>query len=144
MRLAELTGSRAAGTVQIAEPALNEFLQAIAGGVTHPVISLLPGNTVAVRYGVLHARAALPSAMEVGASPRLTLRLASVLVALGLKAVVHQRFIHIHGRQLTIDLASVPALAAWRESWRHLRQVTFETAPGALRVGFIVAIEEEG
>jgi hypothetical protein len=95
---------------------------------------------VLVRYGVVHARAELPAAIEAGPSPRLTLRLASVLVAMGLKAVVRQPYIHIHGRFLTIALADVPALHPWRDGWRHVKQIRFATAPGALRVGVAVAI----
>jgi hypothetical protein len=66
--------------------------------------------------------------------------LASVLVALAVKAFIQQPFITIEGRRLTIHLAQLPALAAWRDLWTHLQHLTFETVPGALRIGFDIRL----
>jgi hypothetical protein len=126
--------------LHVAADALNDALALVGTTSTRPAIELLPNNIVVVRWGVLHGRVALPRTTSPAESPRLTLTLASTLVALTLKAVVHRPFIHIHGRHLTIELARVPALAPWRDLWKHLEQLTFETAPGELRVGLLIAV----
>ena len=137
-RLPGLTGSRVQATLQIAERAINDVLALIVGASTHPVVELLPERTVLVRYGLLHARAELPPSLTSDA--RLSLHLASLLVAMALKALVRQPFVHVHGRHLTIDLAAIPALHPWRDLWRHIDQLTFETVPGALRVGLVAVV----
>jgi hypothetical protein len=144
MRVADLTGTHAAGTVQMAEQALNEVMRRLTPAAsTHTLVQLQPGNTVMVRYGLLHARAQLPSAVTEDELPRVTFRMASVLVAWGIKAAVRRPFLHVHGRFVSIDLSAVPELSAWSEWWRHLRRLSFEVVPGALRVGFVVSINEE-
>lgn len=141
MRLAELTGSHADGTLQVAQSALNQVLQQlVASSATAPVVEIHPGNTVVVRYGALHARAELPAVMHPARSARLTLRLASQVVAWGLKALVRESYVHVSGRDLTIELDRVPALHPLREFWPHLRQVTFGTVPHGVRVGFSIVI----
>jgi hypothetical protein len=143
MRLAQLTGSHAQGTLQLAESAINELLRLSASGAHKPTLTLLPRNRLLLRVGLFHAHAELPASMQTGPSPQLTLALASIVVAWGLKAVVKQPFVHFHGRHLTIDLAAIPGLHAWREVWRHIHQVTFETVPGALRIQFAVAVTDD-
>ena len=144
MRPAQLTGSHAEGTLQVGEASLNEMLGLVAGqSSTSLHVELLPQNTVLLRYGMLHARAQLPSSFEPSSSPQITVVLASLVVAWGLKATVHQPFLHIHGRRVTIDWAAVPAFAGWRDLWRYLQRLTFETAPGVLRVHFAVMVTEE-
>ena len=143
MRPALLGGSRSEGTLQVAESAINDVVALMDPTATrHPTVELLPHNMLMVRYGLFHARAGLPRRMETGESPRLTLTLASALVAFGLRAVVHAPFIEIHGREVTIHPAQVPALSAWRDLWKYLQQLTFETARGSLRIGFAVSIDE--
>jgi hypothetical protein len=142
MRLAQLTGSHADGTLQVAESAINELLVRIARG-RRPVIEVLERNVLILRYGMLHTRATLPRSITPGESPLLTLHLASLLVAWGLKAVVHKPFLHIHGRRLTIELARVQALHPWRGLWRHLQQLTFATVPGALRLTFSIVVHDD-
>jgi hypothetical protein len=143
MRLGQLSGSRAEGTLQIAESAINEALAQNVGHGRHPMLEMQPDNIVLVRYGVFHAHARLPRSADVDASPVVTLRLASLTVAWGLKVFVHQPFIHIHGRQLTIELAAMPVPPPWNDWWRHVRHLTFETVAGALRIGFTLDIRAE-
>lgn len=143
MHAAQLAGSHASGTLQIDTRAINDVLALLAGTPSSaPSLELMPNNTVMVRYGVLHARAELPQRVRFEQSPRLSVRLASLLVAWAIKAAVRQPFVHIHGRQLTIDLAAVPALSGWRDLWKYLHQLSFETTPSALRVGFVVMVNE--
>ena len=142
MRLAQLSGTHAEGTLQFAATAINELMARSRPGHAHPVLELHPDNEVLLRYGLVHAHARVPRMVELNGAPHVTLLLRSLLVALALRAVVHQPYIHIHGRHVTIDLAAVPALAPWREMWRHLRQVEIETSPEALRVRFAVAVAD--
>lgn len=144
MRVADFTGTHAAGTVQVDEQALNDVMRLLTPDAsTHALVQLQPDNTVLVRYGLLHARAHLPATVTADELPRVTVRLASVLVAWGIKAAVRRPFLHVHGRFVSIDLSAVPGLSAWRELWAHLRRLSFEVVPGALRVGFVVSINEE-
>ena len=143
MSPAQVRGSRATGTLQIQVHAINEVLATLAGrSSTAPLLELDAQNVVTLRYGVLHARAELPRQVGDPQSGRITVLLASLVVAWALKAAVRQPFLHVHGRRLTIDLAAVPALAAWRDLWRYLQQLTFETTPNGLRVGFLVAVND--
>lgn len=144
MRAADLTGTHAAGTVQMKEQALNDVMRLLTPDAsTHATVQLQPDNTVLVRYGLLHARAQLPSVVTEDELPRVTFRLASVLVAWGIKAAVHRPFLQVHGRFVSIDLSAVPGLSAWRDLWVYLRRLSFEVVPGALRIGFEVSINEE-
>lgn len=140
MRPALLAGSRASGTLQLAERAINELLQSLAGAAAQLSIELQSERTLLVRYGMFHAHAQLPLTLAVGESPRLTLRLASLVVAVALKAMVRQPFIRVHGRYVTIELASIPELTAWRDLWKHVQHLAFEVSPGALRVHFVIAV----
>ena len=145
MRPAQLIGSHADGTLRIAEDQLNDILGLLATSSKHPRVELHHNNEVIVRYGMWHAKAELPPAMTIDGSsyPAITITLASILVAWGLKALVRVPFLHVHGRHLTIELAALPAPEGWRDLWKHLRDLTFATSPGALRVGFAVAVEHE-
>ena len=119
---------------------VNDALQQFGGG-TVASVTLNSRNRVTVRYGMLHANLELPVAMETGPSPRLTLSLASVVVAWTLRAAVRQSFLHFHGRHVTIDLAEVPALAEWRDAWRHIQSLHITTAPRELQLEFAIAID---
>ena len=141
-RLAQLSGTHAEGTVQITEAALNDAIRSSTrGGGSAPTVRLFDDNLIEVRYGVMHARAVLPVAMDMGAAPRMTVVLASKMVAWGLRAVVRQPFVEFSGRHVTIHLASVPALASFREVWPHVTSAQLSTAPGVLRVHLSVSID---
>jgi hypothetical protein len=142
-RLEQLRGSRAEGIIQISEPALNEVIALASAGGTVPTVQLMGDNQLEVRYGIVHARAELPTALETGPAPRLTVTLASVVVAWALRTVVRVPFVEFNGRLVTIDLAAVPALASYRALWPHVRSARFATAPRALRVEVGLAIDRE-
>ncbi len=139
-RLAQLTGTNAKGTVQITEAALNDAIRVATSGGNPPAIRLFDDNLIEVRYGMMHARAVLPVAIDTGAAPRVTVVLASTVVAWGLRAAVRQPFVEISGRNLTLHLASMPALASFREVWPHVTSAQLSTAPGVLRVHLSVSI----
>jgi hypothetical protein len=140
MRLDQLAGTRVEGVLQIAEAALNDLLGHVRTGHTVPTLELEPENSILIRYGVLHAHASLPASVTPSRSPHVTLVLRSLLVAIALRAVVHRRYIHVHGRHLTIDLAAVPGLESWREWWAHVHHVGVQTTRHTLQLQFAVAI----
>jgi hypothetical protein len=143
-RLAQLSGTDLHGTLQIADHAINEIIALLRSDTSrHLTLEVCPHNIVIVRYGVLHARAELPDAMAPGPTPRITVHLLSWLVAMALKVTVRQPFLHVHGKHLTIELAAIPAPHAWRDLWRSVRRLTFETVSGAVRVGFVVEVKGE-
>jgi hypothetical protein len=141
-RLAQLHGTRAAGTIEINEVALNEMIGFAARGGTIPTIQLLDGNLLEVRYGVIYARAQLPPALETGPAPKLTVTLASRVVAWGLAAMLRSPFVEFVGRRVTVHLAAVPALAPCRALWPHLTSARLATVPGALRIGLGIAVDQ--
>lgn len=140
-RLAQLRGTRADGGVQITESALNDVIAAATGGGNSPTVRLLGANRIEVRYGIIHARAELPTAIAAGPAPRVTVALASTVVAWALRATLRQPFVEFHGRHVTIHLAAVPALASFRALWPHLTSARFSTAPGLLRVQVGISID---
>jgi hypothetical protein len=142
MLLAQLIGTRGDGTIQISEAALNEALTKARTQGTPMSIALLPNNVVHVTYGVFREHVALPRSINPAVSPSLTVQLSSWMVAIGLGMLVRQPYIRMRGRQVTIDLAEIPALQPWRALWSHIPVLTFETLPGALRVGFAIAIDK--
>ena len=142
VRPALLSGTRAAGTLQLSEAGINEALaELMQNASTKAACALQPGNVLMLRYGLVHARVELPADVVPASSPYLTLRLASVVVAWALKAVVHLPFVHIKGRYVTIDLRALPLPEPWRDLWKYVQRLSFETVPGALRVGFRVEME---
>ena len=141
--LAQLKGTTATIELEIAQGAINDVLGRISTGTTRPIIELLPGNTILVRYGLLHARAQLPERSVLADSPTVTLVLASVLVAMAVKAAIRQPFITVHGRHLEIDLTRVATLGAWRHLWRQISELTFTTLPGRLRIGVAIALSTD-
>jgi hypothetical protein len=100
-------------------------------------------NRLVVRYGVLHATATLSTALEVGPSPRLTLTLASFVVAVALKAALRQPYVTISGRRVTVHLADVPALQSIRGVWPHVRRVDFSTRRGTVQADVLFAVDED-
>ena len=137
VRPALLTGTRAAGTLQLSERGINEVLAELMQHASNKAAcTLQPNNVLMLRYGLVHARVELPREAAPADAPYLTLRLASVVVAWALKAVVHQPFISIRGRDVTIDLRALPLPEPWRDLWKYVKRLSFETVPGALRLGF--------
>jgi hypothetical protein len=141
-RLEQLRGSRAEGTIEISESALNEVIGLASCGGTVPTLQVMEHNQLEVRYGLVHARAELPAALETGPAPRLTVTLASVMVAWALRAVVRLPFVEFNGRLVTIHLAAVPALASYRALWPHVKSARFATLSHALRVDVGLSIDQ--
>jgi hypothetical protein len=142
MHLAQVAGSNVSVDLKISAAALNEVLALTSPGGRAPIVEVIPGNVFVVRHGLFHAHAQLPAEIRPAEAPFLTLRLASRILGWTLRAVVHQPFMRIQGRDVTIALAQVPALEPWRDLWRHVARVTFATALGVVRTGAEIAVRE--
>lgn len=143
-RPAQLRGSRAAGVLQVAEFFINDLLRILSPpGGSPPSLAVGARNHVMLRYGMFHANAELPLAVDTGPRPRLTISLASVVVAWALRAAARQPFLHFHGRHITVDLAAVPGLEAWRDVWPHLKALRITTARGLVQFQFLISIDGE-
>lgn len=142
MQLLQFAGTELHGAISISEKALNELLNSPGSPGRGATITVGRDHDVVVRYGLLHARARLPRAIEVGHAPRLTFVLDSTLVALALRAAVRQPYINISGREVTISLADVPALYRFRDRWRYLSSAGLRTKDRAIVVDCAVSIKE--
>src|SRR5262245_47665091 len=81
MRIADLAGSRAEGSLQIGQVSINQLLALNSTG-TKPVVELLAHNQLVLRYGMIQARAEIvPTSDRPASPPSVRLRLASTLVA---------------------------------------------------------------
>ncbi len=141
--LDQLAGSAAEATLRLAESSINELLRAGEPPLNGATIAIGTGNQVTVHYGMLHARATLEPELEIGRAPRLTVTLASFMVAVALRAALRQPYVTLSGRRLTIDLAAVPALAPMARYWPHLRRVAITTADRTVRLDVSIRIDEE-
>jgi hypothetical protein len=141
-RLTQLSGTRIEGTFQIDQSALNDVIAIAMKGDTVPTVRVLEANRIEIRYGVIHARAQLPPALAAGPAPRVTVMLASTVIAWVLRATLREPFVEVHGRHVTIHLAAVPAFASFRTFWPHLKFVGFSTVPGVVRMQLGVAIDD--
>jgi hypothetical protein len=137
----QLQGTTAGGTFRVAESAVNDLLSRTRQA-TAPTIHFEPGNHALIRYGIFHARVRLPAAMEVGVHPRLTVTLASTVVAWGLKAVLTHPYVSVNGRHVTLDLSAIPALRSWQDWLRCFTSIAFSTTEAALAVAFTFQVPE--
>jgi hypothetical protein len=138
--LAELTGTHVEGTLRVSAAALNELLNLEGSRLRGATVEVRSDNEVVVRHGVVRATMTLPHAVEVGSSPRATLSMASVMVALALKALLRQPYVQVHGRHLTIHLAEVPALRSLRTVWPHVRRVEVATEREGVRLRVVFTV----
>ena len=126
----------------MSEATLNELLNSHDSPTRGATVEVRPDNQVVYRHGIVRATVTLPHAVEMGAAPRATLSLASVMVALALRAVLRQPYVHVHGRQVTIHLAEVPAMQSVRAVWPYVRRVELATEPNGVRLHFVFIVTE--
>jgi hypothetical protein len=140
VHLAQLDGTHVEGIFRVSAAALNELLNIDGSRLRGATVEVRPDNQVVFRHGVVRATVTLPHAVEVGSSPRATLSLASVVVALALRALLHQPYVQIQGRHLTIHLAEVPALQSLRTVWPHVRSVEVATEREGVRLRVVFTV----
>jgi hypothetical protein len=122
--------------------ALNELLNSPDSPVRGGAVEVRPDNQIIFRQGIVRATVTLPNTVEVGASPRITLSLASVMVGLALKAFLRQAYIEVRGRYVTIHLADVPALESLRAVWPSVRRVELATEREGVRMRVVFIVSE--
>jgi hypothetical protein len=142
VQLDQFCGTQIAGTLKVSEAALNELLDTKESPLPGATISVAPDNEVVFRYGVFRARVTLVPWVEVGATPRIRLQLASLLVRLALSRALRQPYIRVSGREVTISLAAVPALHGWREVWPYIKSAGLRTDGGAIVIDFTFSMTE--
>jgi hypothetical protein len=136
VRLDQLTGTDIDGTVRISEASINELLNDEHSPLRGATISAAPDNELIVRYGIIRARVVLPRTLDVGSAPQVRLRLASVLIALGLKAAIRLSYVRIDGREVTIFIADIPALRPLHQVWQHVKSASLRTEGSAVVMDF--------
>ena len=116
------------------EDVLSAWLSAASPALAHARLEIERDNRLRIHVGVLQATATLEPAAVLGDSPTIAVVLESRVVAWTLSAFLRAPFIAIDGRIVTIDLSRVPALAPWRAVLRHVKRLSFTSAPGVLTV----------
>jgi len=138
--LPRLVGTRLQAYVPIRQEVLDQVLRLAPGVPGDVAIEIGADRQVQVRYGVFHANGRL-SAGFTGSVPRVTLELASQLVAWGLQRVPLPPFVTVRGRAVQVDLTRVPALADLAPLWRHVDAVAFASVVGRLDVRIDVQVQ---
>lgn len=134
-----LEGAQVLATIPIRQALVDELLTLVPGVPDDLSLTLGPDRQVQVRYGVFHANGRLSPAFG-GESPRLTLELASQLVAWGLQRLPLPPFVAVQGRLIHVDLQRVPALAPLAPVWPHVQSVSFTSIAGRLDVRVAVHV----
>jgi hypothetical protein len=139
-------GMHLIGSIPVSQDLLNEMLSQSVHVPKGLRVEIESGNRIVARLGLVQATATLhsPAALD---GRTITLELSSSIVAWTISQYVRAPFITIAGRIITIDLASVPALAPWQALLAHLERIMFSTQPGVLTVGFdwrVPTAEDDG
>jgi hypothetical protein len=135
-----LRGTNVAGVVPLTQALLNDLLKNSASAAREVTVEIHPANRIVVHYGAFHFEAVLADVMELGASPTLSLTLASTVIAWTMKRTLNMPGLQIEGKRVTFDVGAVDALRAYRELWPHIKSVKLGTEPGVLIVVFEVLI----
>jgi hypothetical protein len=138
--LPHLQGAAITAELPVRQEVLDRLLVMTPGLPRDLRVEIGPDRQLLVRVGPFHANARLAPALTLSPSPRLTVELASQLVAWGLRAVSLPPFVELAGRLVHVHLAMVPALRSLAPLWPHLTEVGFASAPGRLDVRVAVRV----
>jgi hypothetical protein len=138
--VAGLRGTNVAGVVPLTQALLNDLLRNSGSTARDVTLEIHPANRVVVHYGAFHVEAVLADVMELGASPTLSLTLASTVIAWTMKRTLNMPGLHIEGKRVTFDLGTVDAVRAYRQLWPHIKSVKLGTEAGVLTVVFEILI----
>lgn len=138
--LPRLRGLTAVADVPLRQPVLDEVLRLAPGLPADLRVEIGGEGQLRVRSGLFHAHVRLAPALTLSPRPRLTLELASQLVAWGLRAVPLPPFVEVTGRLVHVDLTGVPALRPLAQVWPHVEQVTLRSVPGRLDIRLTVRV----
>jgi hypothetical protein len=140
--LQRFRGLQLKGTIPVPARIINELAREVERVPRDLRIEIEDSNRIVARFGVLRVTAVLADALQLGGSPRITLQLASAVVAWTLRRVLRIPEVTFDGRLVTIDLGRAPALQPYRELLSHVRSVSLTTSPGVLHVRFEVVVAE--
>lgn len=141
--LPRLAGAQVRAMLPVRQAVLDDVLRMVPGVPADLSIDLGADRQVQVRYGMFHANGRLAAGFT-GRAPRLTVELASQLVAWGLQRLPLPPFVAVRGRLVQVDLTRVPALTDLAPLWRHVDAVTFTSAAGRLDVHVEVRVQSPG
>lgn len=131
--LPHLDGTQVQAFLPLRQAVLDDVLRMAPGVPPDLSIDIGADRQVQVRYGMFHANGRLAAGFP-GSAPRLSVELASQLVAWGLQRLSLPAFVAVRGRTVHVDLMRVPALADLAPLWRHVDAVTFTSVAGRLDV----------
>jgi hypothetical protein len=138
--LPRLDGAQLQALLPIRQAVLDDVLRMVPGVPGDLTIDLGADRQVQVRYGMFHANGRLAAGFT-GNAPRVTVELASQLVAWGLQRLPLPPFVAVRGRLVHIELTRVPALVDLAPLWRHVDAVTFTSVAGRLDVRVEVRVQ---
>ena len=138
--LPRLDGTQVRALLPLRQAVLDDVLRMAPGVPADLSIDLGAQRQVQVRYGMFHANGRLAAGFT-GSAPRVTVELASQLVAWGLQRLSLPPFVAVRGRLVHVDLTRVPALADFAPLWRHVDAVTFTSVAGRLDVHVEVRVQ---
>lgn len=138
--LRRLSGGRIAGNVYIDETIVNDGLQTHGSAGRDARIEFQDANAIVVHYRLLRFRALLAEQIDLEGSPRIRVRLASILLAWTLERTLTLPYVQVHGRWITFDLGALTSMKEYHALWEHVQSVRLSTSPGKLTVHFSVQI----
>lgn len=134
-------GARVHAAVPLTQVLLNEVLRRVEGVPPGLVLDVQPGNRLVVRYGLVHATAALdPDALVGDGPPKILLELDSTMIAWTLSKAVAVKGVDISGRRVTIDLGALDRLTPYRDYWRHIERLRLQTTAGVVHLDVEAAV----
>lgn len=136
----QLRGTTLEGQLQLEERSINELLHAIAPR-RQLTLQVSDNNRILVQVGSFHANATIARQVSLSPTPRLQLRLDSLLIATALRAIAPQPLVRVRGREVEIDLAAVPGIEDALGWLSHLTRLDIVTRSSTLRLHFLWAIE---
>jgi hypothetical protein len=140
--LAQLKGMRLTGEIPLREGVINDALRSRASA-SDLMVTIEDRNRIVLRKGLFSATATLDETVDIGHTPKIRLRLASVVIAWTLGRLVRLPYLTIDGRIVTIDVGGLPPVRGWEPVLRHLRRAALTTTRGVLQVQFEWYVEPD-
>jgi hypothetical protein len=142
--LARLEGTRLSAEFPLRQRVIDELLRLLPGVPSNVSIAVGPDQHVQVRYGSVHANARLHPEVTLAPTPILTLTLSSQLIAFALGRLTLPPFVRLSGRDVTIQLAEIPACADLSGVWPHVEQIGIESAADGLAISVRLFVRAGG
>ena len=135
-----LAGTRLTATIPLTQAVLNELAAASSGRAGQVGVAIHADNQLVIHYGSFHATVAVPRMIDLRTSPRITVTLASTVIAWTAKTMIKAPYVAIDGRNVSIDLSAVPQLEPLRNVWRHVHAIKISTTEGRMRLAIEVVV----